>query len=64
MSYDRFLSTYRKLRREHRNNPDALVLIDRFGLEVAQLRILDEESAAIEANMVIELARRGSQGCG
>lgn len=24
MSYDRFLSTYRKLRREHRNNPDAL----------------------------------------
>ena len=54
MSYDRFLSTYRKLRREHRNNPDALVLIDRFGLEAAQLRILDEESAAIEANMVIE----------
>ena len=64
MSYDRFLATYRKLRREHRSNPDALVLIDRFGLEAAQLRILDEQSAALEANMVIELARRGSQDCG
>ena len=64
MSYVRFLASYRKLRREHRNDPDALVLIDRFGLEAAQLRTLDEQSAALEANMVIELARRGSQDCG
>ena len=64
MSYVRFLATYRKLRREHPSNPDALVLIARFGLEAALLRIPVEQSAALEANMVIELARRGSQDCG
>ncbi len=64
MSYDRFLRTYQKLRREHRDNPDALVLIDQFGLEAAQLRILDEQSAALEANLAIEKARRSSEGCG
>ncbi|TXT24962.1 MAG: hypothetical protein FD131_4769 [Rhodocyclaceae bacterium] len=61
IGYDKFVASYRSLREQHRNDPQALEIIERFGREAAYLRVLDERSAALEAHLAIEKAMQSSR---
>lgn len=60
IGYEKCVASYRRLREQHRTNPGALEIIERFGREIAYLRVLDERSAALEAHLAIEKAQKES----
>ena len=61
MSYDRCLATYRRLRDEHRENPELLALVEQFGYEIAYVRAHEELTAKLAAQVAIEKARESSR---
>lgn len=61
MSYERCVATYRRLRIEHRNNPEMLARVEQFGYELAYVRTHEELAAKLQAQMVIDKARTSSR---
>lgn len=56
MSYERFVDTYRRLRKQHKDDPEAIALIDQFGRDAALQRVRDEQNAALAATLAIQKA--------
>ncbi len=56
MSYERFVDTYRRLRKQHKDDHEAIALIDQFGRDVALQRTCDEQIAACAATLAIQKA--------
>lgn len=64
MGYEKFCATYNSLREKHRNDPGALEIIERFGREVAWLRVLDILSSCFMADLAIAKAKQAAcPGC-
>lgn len=61
MSYESCVATYRRLREEHRDNPEQLAVVEQFGRDIAYLRTNDEITANLEAKLAIEKASASSR---
>jgi hypothetical protein len=61
VSYDRCVAIYRRLREEHRDNPDLLAIVEQFGHEIAFLRTLDERTAMLQADIACQKASDNSR---
>ena len=60
MGYEKFCATYHSLREQHRNDPKALEIIERYGREVAWLRVLDIFSTCFMAEFAIAKAKQAA----
>ena len=61
MSYQRCVATYRRLRQQHRGNPEILAIVEQFGHEIAFVRVHEELNARLQAQLAIEKARDSSR---
>ncbi len=60
MGYEKFCATYNKLLERHRNDPGALEIIERFGRDVAWLRVTEILSSCFMAELAIAKAKQAA----